>query len=92
MRYFFMKPKVLNDRLKQLGWTQYRLAQELDKIRGEDKGAANYASTVKKALGNPENSKAKTLEDLISAMGGELIVRWSHKEEVVSSYEEVKIS
>jgi hypothetical protein len=58
----------------------YRLAQELDKLRGENKGAANYASTVKKVLDNPEMSRAKTLEDLIKVLGGELIIRWEKTE------------
>jgi hypothetical protein len=92
MKQLLMNPEVLKARLKELGWSQYRLAQELDKLRGEDKGAGNYTSTVKKVLGKPEDSKAKTLEDLIKAMGGELIVRWEKTEQVIVSYEEVKLS
>ncbi len=92
MKQLLMNPKVLQDRLEQLGWTHYRLAQELDKLRGENKGAANYASTVSKVLTNPEMSRAKTLEDLIKALGGELIVRWQKTEEVVVEHEEVKLS
>lgn len=87
-----MDSKVLNDRLSQLGWTEYKLALELDKVRGGQKGAGNYTSTVKKVLQNPENSKAKTLEDLIAAMGGEIFVRWANTSEVVVSYEEAKLS
>jgi hypothetical protein len=87
-----MNPKVLQARLDELGWTHYRLAQELDKLRGENKGAANYASTVKKVIENPEMSRARTLEDLIRALGGELIIRWEKTEQVVVSYEEVKFS
>ena len=94
MKQLLMNPKVLQARLDELGWTPYRLAQELDKLRGENKGAANYASTVKKVLDNPEMSRAKTLEDLIKVLGGELIIRWekTKTEQVVISHEEVKFS
>lgn len=87
-----MNPKVLQDRLESLGWTQYRLAQEIDKLRGAQKGAGNYTSTVKKVLDNPEKSQSKTLEDLVKAMGGELFIKWKKTEPVVVDYEEVKFS
>ena len=87
-----MNPKVLQNRLESLGWTPYRLAQELDKLRAENKGAGNYASTVKKVLTNPDKSQSKTLEDLIKAMGGELFIKWKKTEPVVIDYEEVKFS
>ncbi len=92
MKQLLMNPKVLQARLEELGWTQYRLAQELDKLRGEEKGAGNYSSTVKKVLSNPSSTRAKTLEDLIKAMGGELFIRWEKTEEIVVNHEEVKFS
>ena len=87
-----MNPKVLQDRLDSLGWTQYRLAQEIDKLRGTNRGAGNYTSTVKKVMDSPENSQSKTLEDLIKAMGGELFIKWQKTKSVVVDYEEVKFS
>ncbi|EAZ89380.1 hypothetical protein [Crocosphaera chwakensis] len=92
MKQLLMNPKVLQARLKELGWTQYRLAQELDKLRGEEKGAANYSSTVKKVLSDPSSTRTKTLEDLIKAMGGEVFIRWEKTEKVVVNHEEVKFS
>lgn len=92
MKQTLMNPKVLQDRLDSLGWTQYRLAQEIDKLRGTNKGAGNYTSTVKKVMDSPENSQSKTLEDLIKAMGGELFIKWQKTKPVVVDYEEVKFS
>ncbi len=92
MNNTLMNPKVLHDRLESLGWTPYRLAQEIDKLRGTNKGAGNYTSTVKKVLDNPERSQSKTLEDLVKAMGGELFIKWQKTEPVVVDYEEVKFS
>ncbi len=92
MKKTLMNPKVLQNRLKSLGWTEYRLAQEIDKLRGTNKGAGNYTSTVNKVLHNPEKSRSKTLEELIKAMGGELFIKWQKTEPVVVDYEEVKFS
>ena len=92
MKKTLMNPKVLQNRLESLGWTQYRLAQEIDKLRGTKKGASNYTSTVKKVLDCPEKSQSKTLEDLIKAMGGELFIKWKKTKPVVVDYEEVKFS
>ncbi|NES74005.1 MAG: hypothetical protein F6K24_56885 [Okeania sp. SIO2D1] len=84
-----MDSKVLQDRLNELEWTTYRLAQEYDRVKGENKGANNYASTVKKALANPDESKGKTLEDLVKALRGKIVIRWEQLEEVVVDYKEV---
>jgi len=87
-----MNSKVLQNRLKSLEWTEYRLAQEIDKLRGTNKGAGNYTSTVNKVLKSPENSQSKTLEDLVKAMGGELFIKWQKTKLVVVDHEEVKFS
>lgn len=87
-----MNPKVLQNRLESLGWSEYRLAQELDKLRRTNKGAGNYTSTVKKVLESPDNSRSKTLEDLVKAMGGELFIKWEKTKPVVIDYEEVRFS
>ncbi len=62
------------------------------KLRGTNKGAGNYTSTVKKVLDNPERSDSKTKEDLVKAMGGELFIKWKKTEPVVVDYEELKFS
>ncbi|NJO97615.1 MAG: hypothetical protein HC764_17780 [Pleurocapsa sp. CRU_1_2] len=86
-----MEAKPFNNRLKDLGWTPYRLAQELDKVRQTKKGAGNYTSTVVKFLENPNNSRTITLLDLVKAMDGEIVIRWKVKKEVTVDHQEVKI-
>lgn len=87
-----MKSNVLQERLKELGWTRYRLAQELAKFRGDGKEAQKLASTVTKVVNDPEKCNVSTLNDLIKALGGELIIRWQKTEVVVIDTEEVKLS
>jgi hypothetical protein len=84
--------KPFNDRLKDLGWSPYRLAQELDKIRQTEKGAGNYTSTVVKFLENPNSSRTMTFLDLVTAMDGEIVIRWKVKKEVTVDCKEVKIN
>ncbi|MBW4533200.1 MAG: hypothetical protein KME09_04620 [Pleurocapsa minor HA4230-MV1] len=86
-----MDAKPFSDRLKDLGWTPYKLAQELDKVRQTNKGAGNYTSTVMKFLENPNNSRTITLLDLVTAMEGEIVIRWKVKKEVTVDHQEIKI-
>jgi hypothetical protein len=87
--------KVLSDRFKKLGWTNYKLAGEVSKIRaslfGEDKKAASLVTSVAKVLDNPNAASFKNVEAAIRAMGGEIIVRWTNVEEVVVGHEEIKL-
>lgn len=86
-----MDAKPFSDRLKDLGWTPYKLAQELDKVRQTNKGAGNYTSTVMKFLENPNSSRTITLLDLVTAMEGEIVIGWKVKKEVTVDHQEVKI-
>ncbi|BAZ47158.1 hypothetical protein NIES4102_42040 (plasmid) [Chondrocystis sp. NIES-4102] len=87
-----MQQDVLQKRLDSLEWTSYRLAQEVDRLRGSNKGAGNYTSTVNKVLANPNKCQIRTLEEVVQAMGGEIFIRWSKTEVVTVSYEDVKVS
>lgn len=86
-----MDAKIFSDRLKDLKWTNYRLAQELDKLRQTNKGAGNFTSTVDKFIENPDSSRTKTFLDLVTAMGGEVVIKWKVTEEVTVDYQEVKL-
>lgn len=86
--------KILQDRFSKLGWTSYRLAQEVIKIRvalfGEaEKKPANLVTSVEKLLEDPNASSFKNVEAAIRAMGGELVIRWEKVE--VTGHEEVKL-
>lgn len=90
-----MKKEILEDRLQELGWTPYKLAQLVSQLRsveeGKEKRVTSFVSSVRQALNNPDSSSLKTIETLIKALDGELIIRWKQKEEVVTGEREVKI-
>lgn len=88
--------KILQDRFASLGWTSYRLAQEVSKIRvavfGEkEKKPANLVTAVEKVIDDPNTSSFKNVEAAIRAMGGELVIRWKKTEQVVTGHEEIKL-
>lgn len=81
-----MKKDVLSSRQKALDWTNYRLAKALSELR--QKGSASgYTNAVARAVENPETASLKTFEELVRAMGGEVVVRWP--ETKVVGYEEI---
>lgn len=90
-----MKKEILEDRLQELGWSPYKLAQLVSKLRskeeGKEKRVTSFVSSVRQALNNPDSSSLKTIETLIKALDGELIIRWKQKEEVVTGEREVRI-
>lgn len=88
-----MDSEVLRKRLEELGWTPYRLAQEVAKIRRDQYGDTfkdhrSLIGGITAALENPEKASAKILECMILAMDGNLIVRWKTKKMVVEEREE----
>ena len=90
-----MKKEILDERLKELGWSAYRLAQEVSKLRSQEeeqqKKVTSFVSSVRQALEKPDNSSLKTIETLIKALDGEIIIRWKERKEVVIGEREVKI-
>lgn len=96
MNDLYVDRKILQERFERLGWTSYRLAQEVGKIRmlifGEpEKKPANLVTAVEKVLDDPNTSSFKNVEAAIRAMGGEVIIRWQKVEEVVTGHEEIKL-
>lgn len=90
-----MRKEILEDRLQELGWSAYRVAKEIARLKGEEDQISRptrYATAVRQALENPDNSSFRTIESLIAAMGGQLIIRWEQREEVVTGIQEVKVS
>ncbi len=89
-----MRPEVLKDRLEELEWSTYRLAQEVAKVREELYGESfknprTLISSIERALENPDKSTQKTVEAIVKAMSGTIIVRWARQEVVVTGYTEV---
>jgi hypothetical protein len=86
-REIAMRAELYAKRLEELGWTKYRLAQEVLRIRqqrGETVTFQSIESAVRKALANPDKASAQANDDLVEAMNGEVVIRWQ-------SYKEVKI-
>lgn len=90
-----MRSEILKDRLKELGWSKYRLTQEYCRVRGEATDSTSikrYESTIRRALENPNKSSSEVIETLIKAMDGQQFIRWQTKEEVVTGYADIKVS
>ncbi len=90
-----MKKDILEERLKELDWTAYKLAQEFARIReeeeGEEKKVTSFVSSVRQALARPEKSSLKTIETIIKALDGEIVIRWKQKAEVVIGEKEIVV-
>ncbi len=90
-----MRKEIFGDRLEELGWTAYRLAQEVARLRSEEEGAqkkvTSFVSSVRQALDTPDTSSLKTIETLIKALDGELVIRWKERTEVITGEREVLI-
>ena len=75
-----IESKDLDNRLKHLGWRVFYLAKQVSALRGTRGNittASRINSTIAKAIDNPAKSALKTLEDIVTALGGELQITWS---------------
>jgi hypothetical protein len=71
--------EILAQRIEQLGYSQYKVTQEVCKLRAEGDEippVTRFNSSIGKALEDPQNVKLYIIEDLVKALGGELIIRW----------------
>ena len=88
-----MKKEILDERLKELDWTAYKLAQKFTAVRAEEEGVekkvSSFVTSVRQALARPERSSLRTIETIIKALDGELVIRWKQKKEVVTGEKEV---
>lgn len=70
-------------RLEQLGWSEYKLTQEVCRLRGEPiDQAQRYYSSIRKCVNDPDNCKWRIVADIIAAMDGANVIRWNNPEEV----------
>ncbi|MFQ4143084.1 hypothetical protein [Chlorogloeopsis sp. ULAP02] len=71
--------ELLETRLENLGWTLYKLAKEYIKVLGEENSpASRYHSAIGKLFEMPEKSKIKTVENVIKALDGKIIIVWDN--------------
>lgn len=80
-----LNSKILQERLHSLGWTTYRLAQEVAKIRqANGREVQNFKRLIpgiEGCLDNPERSQLRNVNDIVAALGGEHWIKW--KTEVI---------
>jgi hypothetical protein len=72
-------------RLEELGWTEYRLVQEIVRLRqarGEDTKLTSIQSSINKALKEPNGRATYINDDIVEALGGETVIRWKTYSEV----------
>jgi hypothetical protein len=78
--------KILLDRQKQLGWTNYRLAVEYGKLLHPDLSArtlaTKYQTTVNQVLANPDTCYFVTVQNVLRAMQGSLYAQFTDIQEV----------
>lgn len=77
--------EIYLSRMEQLGWSEYRLCQEIVKLRqarGEETTLQKLQSSINKALKEPEGRATYINDDIVSALGGEFVIRWKQFEEV----------
>jgi hypothetical protein len=78
--------KVLLERQKQLGWTNYRLAIEYGKLFHPDLPArmlaTKYQTTVNQVLENPDTCYFVTVQNVLRAMQGTLYTQFTDVQEV----------
>lgn len=72
----------IEQRLKDLDWTLYRLAKEISALRATRSGktpypAVRYHSAICKALSIPDQSKLETITEIVEALGGTLEISWN---------------
>ena len=88
-----MQEDILQNRLDELGISPFKLAHGVAEIRknstGKEVNPRNIASTIAKALENPGRSKLETIEQIVAALDGEIVVRWRRYEKVQKGYDEV---
>lgn len=66
---------ILLIRMKELKWTQNRLAEEIAALRGVDKKLAKrkYQSMISNFISNPESAQWATIADLFQCVGLQLM-------------------
>jgi len=83
--YSMSRREIYLSRMKQLGWSEYQLCQEIVKLRqarGEETTLQKLQSSIDKALKEPEGRATYINDDIVSALGGKFVIWWRQFEEV----------
>lgn len=82
---FYMMNAMLSDalkkRLEKLDTTVYEVAKKIAESRNPPKKVTDLNSTVAKVFDDPEGRRWSSVQEVIEAMGGEIVVRWHNIDE-----------
>lgn len=76
---------ALQKRIDDLGISQTELTRRVVEQRmsqGHNTTVSNLQSAVSKALKEPDGRRYSAIAELVEAMGGEIVIRWTNFEEV----------
>jgi hypothetical protein len=79
---------ALQKRLQDLDISQYELTRRVVEQRNakntqdEDTTVQKLQSAVYKALKEPDGRRYSAIAEIVEAMGGEIVIRWTNVEEV----------
>ena len=75
--------QVLEERLDSLGISKYEVAKRI--AEKKDSKPTSMSNLVGRTFDNPESRTYGNLLDIIEAMGGTVVVRWTNVEDRVAS-------
>ena len=75
--------QVLEQRLKALGITKYEVAKRI--AEKKDTKPTSVSNLVGRTFEDPEKRTYGNLLDIIEAMDGQVVIRWTNVEETVAS-------
>lgn len=84
-----VNPRVLKDRLQELGLTVMDVARIVADRRNAREGVQDWTgrriySTIQQAINKPDPTSMRILEEIVEALDGELVLRWRVRQQVVS--------
>lgn len=86
-----MDKEILKRRMEELGLKPWQLTKIFSRIRAEKAGEIDdprrYSNTLSKAMESPEKSSLQTIEALVEALDGKLLIVWNKREEVLIKQE-----
>ncbi|MCM1984438.1 hypothetical protein [Lyngbya confervoides] len=90
-----MQKIILQQRLKAMGLNKFQLAKLIAGIRerkdGKEYDPRSLSSAIRQALEQPGRSRLETIEEIVEALDGELVIRWKKYERVVKGYQEISL-
>jgi hypothetical protein len=83
--------EILKRRMEVLGLKPWQITKIYSRIRAQRYGDLDdprrYSNTINKAMENPDKSSIQTIQALVEALDGELVIRWNKREEVLIKQE-----